>query len=131
MEINEDKIIENVDEELALACLLAADVLFINVINISSGSIPEFTTCVYVDASDIFMWGCADAESITSNDHENPSEIIELYKLWKENEVWGRVKWLCFKRDIQPQRPVKDLMIKANYWDEGLDKLPLNPDSKI
>lgn len=134
MEIDETKIIEDVSEELALSCLLASGVFFLNNVDISytyKRNKPEYTTAVYVNASDIFMWGCADAQAIDSSDNESPSEIIELYKLWKEHDQWGAVKWLALKRNLQPQSPVIDLMKKANYWDDSLDSLPLNPDKLI
>ena len=110
-----------VNEELAVACLLADDICFLNHTKDS-----EPTTCIYVLANDVFAWGCADAESITNNDWKEPSEIIDLYKLWKENDKWGPIKWLCLKRNKQPQKPIKEDMIKDGYWDEKLESLPEN-----
>lgn len=128
MNINEDNILYpgHNNEELALACLLANGVCFLNHLNSGTEEDPRWTTCVYVDASDIFVWGCADGEDITNNDGEDDSEIITLYKLWKENSNLGPIKWLCLKRNEQPQRPVKEMMIKDNYWDETLENLPQN-----
>lgn len=128
MNIDESKILnpDYYDEQKALACLLASDICFLNVKNVGTKEKPEWTTVVYVNANDIFAWGCSDAESITNNDGEADSEIIALYKCWKENPNWGFAKWLCFKRNEQPQNPVKDLMIKNNCWDETLEALPEN-----
>lgn len=130
MTIDESKIIEEVDEGKALACLLADDILFLN--NLEAGVYKGkkyFTTCLYVNLNDVFAWACADAECVSSNDGENPSEVIELYKYWKENKNWGAVKWAAIKRKVQPQRPVIEIMKKSGYWDEVLESLPKNPDS--
>ncbi len=127
MTIDESRIIEDINEPLALACLLADGQLGLNNADISWIKDKKiYTTCVFVLCSDIFAWGCADAEQLVFNDYENPSEIIELYKLWKENNRWGSTKWCCLKRNEQPQKPVKDKMIKENYWDETLEVLPEN-----
>lgn len=114
------------NEQKALACLLVADVCFLNVINIGTEDKPDWTTVVYVLANDTFAYACADAESISNSDGEEDSEIIALYKLWKEHSFWGPVKWLCIKRNMQPLRPIKEKMINDNYWDETLDALPRN-----
>ena len=124
MIINEDDILdpEYYDESKALACLLNAGVCFLFNAKING----VMNTVIAVLISDTFAWGCADAESITNTDGEEGSEIIELYKLWKENPVWGEVKWACLKRNKQPIEPVKNKMIEAGYWDETLETLPEN-----
>lgn len=124
--INEDKILdpEYYDENKALAILLDADVCFIN--NLIDNETKEFNVVVYVNCSDTFVWACADAESLTCTDGGEGSEIIELYKLWKENSIYGPVKWICIKRNLQPQRPLKANMVKAGYWDDTLQNLPIN-----
>lgn len=112
-----------IDENKALACLLADDICFLNVLRTHDN---QYTTCVYVIANDIFAWGCADAECISNSDGDEDSEIYALYKLWKENPVYGATKWLCLKRNEQPQNPIKERMIKDGYWDDVLEKLPPN-----
>jgi len=126
MIIDESKIIEDVNEQLALACLLADGTCFINSINVSNDKNPIYTTAVYVLTSDIFVWGCADAEYIECNDGETPNEIINLYKLRQEKGFWGCVEWACLKRNLQPQKAVKEDMIKANQWTDELENLPIN-----
>jgi hypothetical protein len=128
-EIDESEILSHNfnNENLALAYLLINDFCFLNVIDTSvNRSVTEYTTVVYVNANDIFAWGCADAECIGNNDGEDDSEIISLYKYCKENKKWGYVKWLCLKRNFQPQRPIKQSMIKDNYWCDTLEALPKN-----
>lgn len=133
MEINESDILNEgyYDEEKALACLLNGGVIFLNTVDLSK-AFPEwykekvYTTVCYVNANDVFAWGCADAESISNSDGDADSEIISLYKLWKENNNWGPIKWLCLKRNQQPQNPIKRDMSKSGYWDEQLESLPEN-----
>lgn len=128
MEIDESEILdpEYYNEQKALACLLADDVCFLNVANIGSGEKPYLTTTIFVIANDVFAWGCADAEGITNSDGEADSEIIALYRYWKDNQKWGSTKWLCLKRNEQPQKPIKDMMMAEGYWDDTLENLPNN-----
>lgn len=126
MTINEDAIFGDggcVDEELALACLLTSGHLFLNVLKAPEGG---YTTCVYVLANDVFAWGCADAECLSNSDGEEPSEIIDLYRAWKASGHAGVTKWLCKKRNEQPQKPIKERMQKAGTWDDELEDLPVN-----
>jgi hypothetical protein len=127
MNINEDEIFcdkypDFADENLALACLLADDVCFLHNVKTKEGD----TVGVSVNCSDVMAWGCSDAESILSNDNSPNSEIISLYKLWKKNKSFGSVKWVCLKRNQQPQAPLKKMMIEKGAWDEELEALPPN-----
>ena len=121
MYIDETNIIEDCDEQAALACLLYSGHLFINNIKNNQG---EYTTGLYFNCSDTFEYACADAEPIKFNDGENPSEIIELYKYFKQNQKWGPTVWVCLKRGIQPIKSIKNRMIEEGSWDENLEKLP-------
>jgi hypothetical protein len=130
MEIDESDILDEgyYGENKALACLLAADVCFLNIVDISktykNKTEPEWTTCVYVNCSDTFAYACADAESITNNDGEADSEIIALYKMWKEHPTYGPVKWCALKRNMRPLKIIEGWMREVNYWDESLEALP-------
>ncbi len=132
MEIKEETIIqyhegkEYSDENLALAVLLAAGHCFLNNAKVYG---DEHTTCVYLNCSDMFMWACADAECIVSSDEAEESEIIQVYKYYRENKQWGPLKWIAIKRNVQPQRPVVDMIKKDGYWDEVWEALPKNPDN--
>ena len=112
-----------VDEEKALACLLAAEVCFLYNVTTSEGK----NVSVSVNVSDVMAWGCSDAENISCNgDWSEPSEIIDLYRLWKSNKKWGSTQWVCVKRNEQPQAPVKRKMIAEGAWNDNLEKLPEN-----
>jgi hypothetical protein len=130
IKINEDDILdeEYYNENLALACLLAADVCFLNNVDLSKQhpgyyKKPTWTTCVYVNCNDTFDYASADGECITNNDGDADSEIISLYKMWKENEMYGPVKWAALKRGIRPLKELVQRMKDANYWDEQLELL--------
>ena len=134
MEIDESKIISDqyCDENLALACLLADDVCFLNIVDVSYTNPefykkPEFTTCVYVLCNDTFNYASADAESITNSDGDADSEIISLYKLWKENRIYGPIKWVALKRNKRPLVQLEMLMRAQYYWDDSLETLPARP----
>lgn len=114
---------EEINEQQALAFLLTNDTVFLN--NGRNWFNEELTTCVYVNASDVFVWGSADGENILASD-EDDSEILALYNLVKEDQKYGDIKWLCKKRNEQPQDPLKDRMIAAGSWNEELEALPVN-----
>lgn len=129
MTFDESKIIEDVDEKLALAFLLVNEEL--HLFNVRTDWNKEYTTAIAVNCSDVFEWGCADSENLNNNDGSNPSEIIELYKSVKENIKWGSTKWVCIKRNTQPQLAIINKMKEDNYWDDIMENLPLNTFNKI
>ena len=103
-------ILDECKEDLAMAELLANDVVFMNNINIKTVG-EEYTTCVYVICSDFFHLACADAEAITNNDFEEPSEILDLYRFFIKDTMWGSSKWVAKKRNLQPDPYIKKIMI--------------------
>lgn len=102
-----------INEEMALAVLLKEEVLFSN-----TGS--DKTIVLYVNCNDVFMWGCADAEDITTD------QIESLYNLHFENKKWGTMKWACINRNLQPQSPIVRDMKIDKYWDDILEGLRPN-----
>jgi hypothetical protein len=130
MTIDETNIISDNDEAKALAILLANEICFLNTVDIQhtykNYKSPIYTTCVYVNCSDLFDYACADAECIVSNDGEPGSEIISLYQMYKEDSKWGVEKWLSIKRNLQPIPGVKIRMISDNSWDDIMESLPKN-----
>lgn len=112
------------DEELALSILLREGVLFANefgYINPSTGRSSGSTVTLFVKCSDVFTWGCADAEDLPY------SQIGLLYKAWKSGP-WGVTKWVCKKRWVQPQSPIRRDMKKDGVWDDEMEALSKNPD---
>lgn len=89
------------------------------------------TIVLFVNCSDTFVWGCADGIEIDAND-KTDLETNELYRLTSyviDNEKYGSDKFACWKRNLQPQKPVIDKMKKDGVWDEFMESLPKNPDS--
>lgn len=114
---------EECNEEQILSILLKDEVLFCNsrdFIDPWTKKPSGKTIVLFVNCSDIFAWGCADAENLTTSD------ILPLYKLYAVNKTWGPAKWCCFKRNEKPQRPVEKAMREAGVWDEAMDSLNPN-----
>lgn len=120
MIIDESEIIQDDNEELALACLLAEDVVFVNNIKHPDYETDVWCTVVYVNCNDVFAWACADAETIRC------SEIVGLYRRFREDRVWGSVKWACVKRNLKPQPAIIRAMKESGVWDEEMELLPEN-----
>ena len=113
-------------EDTALAKLLVDGILFVG----DSDSGPFFETdkpredatiCVYLNCNDLFAWGCADYELVTT------FELRELYKMHIEDPEWGSVKWASKKRNLQPLKPVVKQMKEAGVWCSLMESLPTNP----
>jgi hypothetical protein len=104
------------DESGMISYLLDEDVLFCNSYE-DSKSLELHVLC-----SDVFAWGCCDCESLTIE------ELPELCEMYMEDKFWGLVRWVCKKRNLQPQYPIVKDMIKDGVWDEEMEALPLNPD---
>lgn len=74
--------------------------------------------CALVNANDLFMWGCADCEPIST------AELLDFYKATKT--PYGTDKWLCKKRNIKPQYAIQKMIKEAGYWDSEFESLPEN-----
>jgi hypothetical protein len=116
------------DTEKAVSILLEKRILFCNTREYvekvgkptNTYIIEPKTIVLFVNCNDLFMWGCADAECITVE------EIPILYRMWKKESGYGVDKWVCKKRNLQPQKLVRDEMKKANVWEDWMDKLDKN-----
>ena len=99
------------DADVALAVLLRDRVVFSS----ESGNVRLYVMC-----NDIFAWACADAEPLMYED------VQSLYDMHAASRNWGAVRWICIKRNEQPQFPVKRDMKKARAWDATMEALPPN-----
>ena len=70
---------------------------------------PKDRITISVICSDIFAWGCADAEDISHGDLEN------VAKAHIKDPMWGIAAWCISKRKQMPQPPVAKAMIEAGY----------------
>jgi hypothetical protein len=113
------------NEEAMAAWLLDNNYLFLN----SRKFIEEYggketiqpeTLVLFLNCNDVFAWACADACEVTFSD------LPRLFNMIRVDEKHGGTKFACIKRNLQPQKPLKDMMIKDGSWTEELDKLPHN-----
>ncbi len=112
---------EYVNEEAALAILLADDVLFCNAFDIvRDGKEMGHTTVLFVNCNDMFAWACADAESFANED------IGPLLKMHLADKKWGSSKWCMIHRNEQPQLPVAKDMKKDGAWGPEMEALQPN-----
>jgi len=104
-------------ESEALSELIEAGWVFL--INTHPVHRNRIQTDILVGCNDMFA-GCADAEDLPFE------EIPKLYALWEQKKGDGVIKWVCLRRNEQPQKPIKEQMIKDGTWDDDLEKLPVN-----
>lgn len=101
------------DRDLALAMLLLN-----HVCSVDSGCDPQSAPLpetrgfpVWVNCSDIFVWGSSDAEIL-------PYDQLEpLYTLWRHGPHWSGAIWCMIARKEMPQRPVEDVIRSEGIWD--------------
>lgn len=130
MKISEDKVFfetddgfKMVDENIALSYRLQDEGFLIFLLPVQNCANPnELTTGIFLNCNDVFGGG-SDCEPINCNDGEEPSEIIDLYKMWKKDKKWGGIKWAAIKRNKKPWIRVKERMIEDGVWDEVMEKL--------
>ena len=95
----------------ALAVLLADGDVFIN-------TDKDGRLVLYMNCNDVFAWACADGEPLEY------SEIEAFYRASRDK--WGSTKWVCVKRNQQPQPPIVRDMKKEGAWDDVMEALPAN-----
>jgi hypothetical protein len=107
-------IIEESDEiGHKLAHLLAEDVIFCNNgwwFEEEGKPWPKDYITLHVNCNDVFAWGAADAEDVTS------SELSDLYEMWEKDNNWGPAAWCIKKRKEMPQPPVEKLIREQAIW---------------
>ena len=109
------------DSEMALAHLLANDVVFTN-------SRPYWcawrkkmqpsTTVIFVHCGDLFAWGDSDGEEMPSH------EIETVYRAFDEHGTKGVERWCCLRRGMRPQARVEGEWRESGFWDAALEALP-------
>ncbi len=76
-------------------------------------------TTLFVNCSDVFVWGAADADNLPFKELEN------LYECYHKDKSWGPAVWCIQQRGYLPQKPVYDIIQKEGLWD--LDTMNLKP----
>jgi hypothetical protein len=114
-------------EEEMLIRLLKDDVLFPNgreyICPVSKKVEPE-TLVLFMNCNDVWAWASADAIEVAFD------ELPELLKYHLEDPRWGATKWACRKRNMRPQRPIRERMKQDESWDDLMESLSKNWDEK-
>lgn len=120
---------EYCDEAQALSEMLAYDgLLFVGgrmgpLFEPKDGQDDE-PAAIYINCNDLFMWGCAEAIPLPQ------TEIGNFYKAWKSGKH-GATEWCCVRQNMQPQKPIREMMKKAGAWSGIMKALPSNPDEIV
>lgn len=80
---------------------------------------------LHLNVSDMFMWGCSDWVMI------EPEHIDGLYADCVNDPQWGSLRWEAVRRNVQPQKPVIEMIKSTDKWDKVFQSLRTNPDSII
>lgn len=121
-EDDDGKTVSAFEDGRALAALLVAEQVILNS-HWWEKSWPEAakaSVSVAADCSDVFAWGCADAENVPFR------EIEPLYRMWAKDPSWGVQVWCIIQRKEMPQRPVEKRIREGGIWD--LDALQIEHD---
>jgi hypothetical protein len=110
-------------EESMLAWLLDEGYVFISSakhVCHMTGKVEDETLTIFLNCNDVFAWGYADAEGITYK------ELPELFDMVMMDKKHGATKWVCKKRGMKPQKPIREGMERDGAWGEELDRLEEN-----
>lgn len=101
------------DNELALAALLMSGAISVHNHWWRKDWPAEarLATSLNVNCSDVFAWGCSDAEEMSYPD------IRAVYDHWQKDPSWGTAVWCMIKRKEMPQRPVQKQIEDGGKWD--------------
>ena len=123
------------DDKKALAYLLEQHIVFLNTRPYIENSYdpkekwdisPHSTIVVFVNCNDLFAWGVADAEDISSCNHKPDMKTNELYRLlsYVLDDEYGVERFCCEKRNQRPQEPIIEQMKEKGVWNEWWETLP-------
>lgn len=107
------------EHEDALALMLLNDVVFLNGLCHRYHSEPfspdepsevSGLVSIHVICSDVFAWGCADAENLPYREIEN------LYRFWRKDPNWGPAVWCMVRRNQMPQKPAEEIIAAQGIW---------------
>lgn len=103
--------------EYVLATLLLNDVLIVNNFwwKTEWKKDQRDNIAIAVNCSDVFAYAAADAEII------NYDEIIEVYKHWKQDYIWGPTVFCIKKRKCKPLPHIFSAIKKHNIWNLDFD----------
>ena len=121
---------EDLEEEkipFYLAILLIKEIIFLNAYWWKKEWTEEQKriTAIFANVNDVFYWACADAEEVLYD------EIEDLFEHWEKDNIHGPVVWACKKRNMLPQKPVYDSIMKGGIWNLDEMNLGRNPTWKV
>lgn len=111
------------EENIALAALFAAGVVFINNFwwKEKEGWSKEATECISINVnlSGVICWGFDDATTLKY------SELEDLYEHWLKDPTYGSSVWYCKRIGLMPQPPIANAIRESGLWD--IDSMGLKP----
>ena len=110
------------DQNLAMAVLLAEEVIFLSTQwwKKELSEEQKKLICCSVNLDSVFAWGGSAAIELEL------TELEPLYHLWKKDKFFGVVRWACKKYNLQPQYAIIRDMKAANLWDDEMESLKIN-----
>ncbi len=104
---------EYCEKEVALSVLLLSEKVFLNSFHWEDSwpKDAKNSIAVCVNCNDVFAWACADAEICEYK------ELEDLFNHFEKDSEWGTAVWCIKKRNIMPQEPVYDAIMKSGIWD--------------
>ena len=80
-----------------------------------------------INCNDLFYWACSDSEPLLIE------EIDDFYNTCYDKDGnyirFGVDIFVCRKRKMQPQLPIKEIIIKEGYWTEELESFEIPYDT--
>ena len=112
-------LIKEFEPSLALAYLLANDILIINDYWWKKDWPEDAKKMISfgVNCSDTFSYACADAEELLF------SEIENLCLHVKADSTWGATVWCIKKRKIKPIEPIYQKLLQHELWKDDINDL--------
>lgn len=75
----------------------------------------------HINCNDLFYWACSDCEPLLIE------ELDDFYNACYDKQGnsinFGSDIYVCKKRKMQPQVPMKELMVKSECWTDELESL--------
>ena len=107
------------EAEQITAELLKRELCFVNYLKHQVSL--EYHLTVILLCNDLFYWGMADCEAISSEE-----DLISIWKHHCDDPEYGTLKWCCKRRNMKPQKPYIKLMKDAGLWTDEMEALPVN-----
>lgn len=111
------------DTDRALALLIARGYVFTLAPHpADEDEVPR----IFVNCSDLFYWGCADAEPVPVLGFRVEDEVLftDLYRRARTAPNGADV-WCCLRRKMRPQACIEERWRRDGLWTPELEALPV------